>query len=393
MPSWRTLDADRMPIVTSLATAASLVQGPLNGIIAATDAVAATLLIVENLMAAVGSDPTSAIRGAIDVVITDIVESRVSVLIVKPKLNVVVRGYDGFGRLLEDTLVDAADVHRPQFDFGDTVTGFIAMASAPSFLELAPVAELFQTIFLGGWEEIVDAARALPGAIYPQRTVNTAGIVTGVLDDEDPRSTFVDRGAIRRGIVDPFSGRRLRMITGRNANITTTIRSFDSTTGVFRVEPFPGDVRQGDAYVTMYGRAGLAPDWRSVRLLEVFPPIGHLVSALAQLRDAIGPQRRTAAILGMILDMLQRKAAFLQEAMARVQSAVDQLENLEKLTNISFLPIPPTELGNYGISRAYYDAAAKPVVSPNAAVIAVAVVGGSGLVAPLTTIFGPLFTD
>lgn len=392
--TWRTLNASDLPLVPQLLTLMETVVEPmLTTVQTAAEVARDALGVLSSILDSV-ADPTEIARDAIDALIRALIENRAGVLIIKPQYNVNVgnRGLDGFCRILDDALNDTGDPNRPAFEPGDESTGVVFLVSAPTFADIADIAELFQRLFGDDWQELIDLARALPGTVFPQRHVQGTGIVSALTDD-DPRSYFIDTtkqvvGTTRKLLV----GHRVTFVTGRNTGLESRIVEHEPVTGVIQLAPaLPADLRVGDTYLTHYMRSSQPPDWRSRRVIDIFPPLAAVTELLARVRDSIGPQTRALSVLSKIVDIIDRKVALLQAIIEEIQELIDLLQALGEVTNVSMLPVPPQQLGNYGFMLAVRDAENPPPIADDSVVMGIVIYGGTGLSSPLGAILGPVF--
>lgn len=393
MATWSVINASDLPIVSQLLDLLQQVEPVLEGMRIAADTAGDVIGALSAILANL-TDPTAALRAAIDAVIHALIENRIGVLLIQPTLQVnYPSGLDGFVRILERSLNDPSDPYRPQFAAGDESTGVVFLATAPSFAELVTIAELFQRLFGDRWQHLIDLARSLPGAIAPVRRVQGSGIVTALVDDADDHSVFIDstKAVTDRPSLRLLNAHRITWVSGRNAGLESLIESFEPSTGTITLSPsMPAAIKVGDAFVTFHERPAQPPDWRSVRVIDVFPPLAAVTGLLARVRDSIGPQTRALGILAEIARMLQRKAFLIEQIAAQIQELIGVLAALGELTNISMLPVPPQLFGNAGFVEAIRDAENPPQVDDDAYVMGIVLYGGTGVTSALSAILGPV---
>lgn len=394
MATWLTIDGDDLPLVSKLEDVIGQLEGPLQvaaNIAATTQSVLTTL---GDLIDAV--DVNAALRALIDALIQDLIANQVNVLLIKPTFlvnNQGSGGVGGFGRIIQDALTDQGDLNRPNFGPGDSSGGVVICAFAPSFAELLPLAEAFQSLFGDGWQEFIDYVNSLPGDYPPYSYIAASGVVTSLVPGGDSRRTFIDADKIAAAgtIGSQYERMRIDMITGLNAGRSAKVRIVNPLTGQFYLDPgFIYDLGVGDAYVLNYTVRSTPPDWYTKRVIDVFPPLAEAVEALARLRDQIprvgGPLQDAVNVIGKLIDLLQRKVALIQGIIGQLQQLVAILQQIGDLANINILPIPPQNYGDVGFINEFFTASNPPPVADNAVSLGIVIYGGSGVYGTLQQI-------
>lgn len=333
----------------------------------------------------------------IDELIGDIVNSQVSVLYISPQFSRrdLPGGLSKFGRTMTQAFQDNSDFSRPQFEANDTSGGIIFNLNAPSFAEIAQIISLFSQLFGEGWNSIVNLVAGFPGAELPFFQPDFTGTITALSDTNSIRASFLDSIRISPSNIDLFTDRKVKMGTGLNADRLTRISSFDAQTGLFLLDPpFKADLAVGDAYIVSEFKPSRPPDWQSLRLTEVMPPINSLVAVLAAARAQLSPLSLPFGAFIRIMKQIQR---VLDQKVLTLQLLINQLQELQavidalgELTNINVLPIPFGEGGNGRFIQEFQLAGNAPAVDDDNVSIGVVLYGGSGLTNLFTLLFAPL---
>lgn len=393
MATWVTLNGDDLPIIPELESLFSQAKPAVEALALAADGAKTALNILSAITLNVPPDPNALIKQAINNLILDIINTGVSCLLVKPTFSTGnnYRGLDGFGRVLKDSLYDYGDLQRPAFNVGDTSGGVIFTIHAPSFAELAPLAENFQKLFGEGWNELIDYVKNLPGRATPHVRVESTGIVESIPLGADRRKTFIDQTQVAGGItkngLDPYKGQRVVAVSGRNVGLSARIESYDSATGRFELNPgFRFDLEAGDLYLISFNTDPRPPDWYTVRAVDVVPPISLATEALARVRDSI-PSSSASDALAELIALMDRKVALFDQIVALIDEILTNLSNLGDVTNINMLPIPPQGFGNDGFLNEYWNADNAPDIANNDVTMGLVVYGGSGVYDVLKKLF------
>lgn len=394
--TWRSLNADDIPVIAQITDIVEATAEPLAVAATAADTAADALAVLADLLEVfAGLDPSAALRALINELIDLLLNNKVSTLVIKPQLIQPNRykGFDGFVRTIRDSMYDSADIERPNLEFDATISGAVFMFSAPSFAELGALVSLFSSFFGDGWQEIADIANSLPGRGIPQVRLDATGTVTGFPDGADPRSAFIDETQAFPSSVDLYSGSIIQGVSGLNVAGYARIESYEPVTGTFTLSPgFRYDLKIGDAYMISHALPGTAPDWKTVRVSDVVPPIAQAAEALARVRDQLGPNTGIATLLSELADLIARKAALLAAIAEELAQLAETIANLGDLTNINFLPIAPRVGGDVGFLEELAQADNRPNIAPEAFTGGLVVYGGSELATILALLFGPFFS-
>lgn len=390
--SWVTFDANDIPFVQQALALLEQLQPYLETAENAAETAATILGLISDVLGVL-NDPTEVIKAAITALINGLLNNNLNLLVIEP--TPITRnnelGMEGFARILRNSFADLGDFKRPEFEPGEISTGVVILASAPSFTEIADIAETLQLLFGDRWQEIIDLVRSLPGNPVPHMRIETTGTVTSLVEGVSSKAAFIDSDQVIDTDLDPYVGQRLTMFSGDNAGQFTRIESFDPRTGRYNFNPtWKRDVRVGDTYIITYTRASEPPNWEIVRAVDVIPPLAQVAKFLANVRDSIGPlgQPFTAIdILQKIVDLLQRKAILFERLLQQVQELVTLLTNLGELTNINLLRVAPQEYGNEGFISAVYQADNRPALADDAHVFGLAIYGGSSIAGLLNLLF------
>lgn len=392
MATWLELDASSTFPFTEVATPLiEQLELPLN-----TAANAALVLsnafgpLISILGAA--SDPLGTLRTAIDDLIEDLINSGISALVIgpdlfdKPTRNV---GTDGFLRTIKQALNDGGDINRPDFKWGDSSGGILFMISAPSFSEISALAETLAILFGPAWTDLIDFVKSAP-IITPHVNYEVTGQVAGIPPGADGREQFTDASQnhmpTQQGF-DPYKGQQITMFSGRNVGITKLVDSFDNKTKVFTLKPgFKYPLEAGDDYALSYVVKSAPPDWATVRMVDIIPPVSAVAEAMAAIRDAlpiIGP----ASTMERLIQLLKDKAALFATLASNLTALIDLLNQLTNIPTIAMLSIPPQDGGNQGFMQEAFAASNPPNTGANDYTVGVVLYGGSGVFDTLKKVF------
>jgi len=394
MATWLTIDGDDLPLIPLLEQIFGTLDPLLNSAAAAAQTAATALEVIETLIGVVG-DPNELVRQAINALIQDLITNQVNVLLIKPTFltDQGNRGLAGFGRIIQDALTDQGDINRPNFGANDTSGGVVIAVFAPSFQDLVPLAQAFQSLFGDGWREFIDYVNSLPGERPPFNLVGATGTVTSLVEGADPSSTFIDADLadLQNNTGSQWNGYRIDGFNGRNAGQSAIVNFFNPFDGRFFLDPgFSNDLEVGDAYVLNYIPQSKPPDWYTKRVIDVFPPLALAVDALARVRDQIpnagGPLQDALNVLSRLINLLQAKVALIQNIIGQIQTIVALLQQLGNVTNLNVLPIPPQNFGDVGFITEFFRAQNPPPVAADSVALGLVLYGGSGIYGTLQQI-------
>lgn len=389
MATWVTLDATTLPFVEP-ATDALEVLDPVLGAASTAAGVAQTSLLKLSALALELPDPIEALRLLIDELINSLVNTGIFTLVVKPDLRnrSGFTGVDGFGRLLKAAFNDGGDLNRPKFSTGDISEGIVFLIAAPSFEELANLAQGFQVLFGGSWQELIDFVNHVENVV-PHTVVETSGIVTGIPTGADPKEQFQDttKGTLTNPTFDPFEGQRVSILSGRNAGLSARVGAYDGSTQTYTMKPpFRYDITEGDAYVVSYITMPSPPDWQSLRTVDVVPIIAQVTEVLASLRDIL-PATGQKAFLNSLSALMTKKAELFSLLQSQIQDVIDLFDRLGQVPSISMLTISGQSLGNNGFVREFFDANDPPVVGKGDFTMGIVLYGGKDVLNTLSRVF------
>ena len=392
MASWLQLDASSAFPFTEIAT--PLIEQLKLPINTAADAALALSTAFDPLLPllAAASDPLKLLRVAIDNLIEDLINSGISALVVgpdlfdKPTRNV---GTDGFLRTVKQALNDGGDINRPDFGWGDSSGGILFMVSAPSFEEIADLAATLAILFGPAWTDLIDFVKSAP-IITPHVNYEVTGQVAGIPPGADGREKFTDSSQnhmpTQQGF-DPYKGQQITMFSGRNVGITKIVSSFDNNTKVFTLKPgFKYPLEKGDDYALSYVVKSAPPDWATVRMVDIIPPVSAVAEVLASIRDAlpiIGP----ASTMERLIQLLKDKAVLFATLADNLTALIDLLNQLTNIPTIAMLSIPPQDGGNQGFMQEAFAASNPPDTGVNDYTVGVVLYGGSGVFDTLKKVF------
>lgn len=391
MASWVSLDASSLPIIEEVSTLTSLLSPVITGVSAA--AGLASLAVKGLAATAEGtSDPLGGVRAQIDDLINDLVASGIFGLTITPDLfdkPTAGRGTDGFLRVIKAAMNDQGDTNRPTFAAGDSSSGILFMISGPDFGELAQLAAGFQALFGDAWTDLINFSTAAP-VVIPHRKFETTGVVTGLVAGGDPGRTFVD---LSQNYIpaspgfDPYKGQLIVAMGGFNTGSTTRVESFDNETKTFTLSPgFRHPLEVGNNYALSHVTQAQPPDWKSLRLADVVPPVGLAVEVLARVRDSM-PAYGGGVQFDALSAVLEQKKLFFEALAAQIEDLVDVFNDLAGAPTIAMLPIPPQSGGNNGFISEAFGADNPPPIDPEDYTLGVVLYGGSGVYDTLGKIF------
>ena len=304
----------------------------------------------------------------------------------KPTRNV---GTDGYLRVLKAAMNDGGDINRPKFNWGDSSGGVLFMISSPSFEELAALAATLQFLFGPAWTDLIEFVKSAP-IITPHVNYEVTGQVAGIPFGADGRVQFIDASQNHmptQAGFDPYRGQQITMFTGRNVGITKIVEGFDNRTKVFTLNPgFRYTLETGDDYALSYVVKSSPPDWATVRMVDIIPPVSAVAEAMAAIRDAlpiIGPSD-TMARLQLLLDAKAILFATLANNLTDLINLLDQLKNIP---TTAMLPIEPQDGGNQGFIQEAFAATNPPVTGKFDFTMGVVLYGGSGVFDLLKRLF------
>ena len=341
---------------------------------------------------AAASDPLKLLRVAIDELIEDLVNSGISALVIgpdlfdKPTRNV---GTDGFLRTIKQAMNDNGDINRPDFKWGDSSGGILFMISAPSFEEIAALAETLAILFGPAWTDLIDFVKSAP-IITPHVNYEVSGQVAGIPPGADGRVQFTDSSQnhmpTQQGF-DPYKGQQITMFTGRNVGITKIVESFDNKTKVFTLKPgFKYPLEEGDDYALSYVVKSAPPDWATVRMVDIIPPVSAVAEVMASIRDAL-PIIGSTAVIERLIQLLKDKAVLFATLANNLSALIDLLNQLTNIPTIAMLSIPPQDGGNQGFMQEAFAASNPPDTGANDYTVGVVLYGGSGVFDTLKKVF------
>lgn len=332
------------------------------------------------------------VRTQIDNLVNDLVNSGISALIIRPDLyNKASRetGVDGFLRVVKNSLVDQGDINRPEFKWGQDSGGVIFLVSSASHEELAIVAEQLQILFGPAWTDLINFVKANP-VVTPHVNYEVSGEVTGIPEGADPRVQFIDSSQNHMPTqpgYDPYRGQQISMFTGRNAGITKRVESFDNEGKVFSLKPgFRYPLEIGDGYALSYLTQSKPPDWSTVRMVDIVPPVSAVAEVLAGIRDSIpvlGPSETVARLTAL----LQAKSILFTNLANSLTDLLTLLNTLTNIPTIAMLPIEPQDGGNQGFIQEAFAATSPPSIPTFDSTMGVVLYGGSGVYDTLRKVF------
>jgi hypothetical protein len=102
----------------------------------------------------------------------------------------------------------------------------------------------------------------------------------------------------------------------------------------------------------------VAPDWESVRLKDLFPPLAHLLAVPEALRALLLGVDSTVALLKDMARAIQDKVQVLIDMASAIQAVIDLLDAL-KASGLHVLPVMSTQ-GVAGLKEAFVKASNRP---------------------------------
>lgn len=392
MANWLTLDGNSVfpfteatkPIIDPLAKSIETIR----------DVTVAVGLAFDLLIPLLGGtfDPLGGLRAQIDELVNDLVNSGISALVIKPDLyNKPTRevGVDGYLRVVQAAMHDMGDINRPKFEWGDSSGGVLFLVSSPSFEELANVAIALENLFGPAWSDLISFVKAAP-VVTPHVNYGVTGAITGIPTSADPRLQFIDDSQTYLQTTagfDPYRGQQITMFSGRNVGTTKRIESFDSKATVFTLKPgykYPLEV--GDSYALSHVVQAKEPDWNTVRMVDIIPPVSAVAEVLAAIRDAM-PVTGPSESMARLIALLKRKVVLFTNLANSLTDLVTLLEQLKNIPTVAMLPIEPQEGGNHGFIQESFAANNAPVLGKFDFTMGVVLYGGSGVYNTLKKIF------
>ena len=392
MATWVTLDgASTFPFTEATKPIIDPLKASIETVRDTTDALVGLLGPLIPLLGPL-SDPLGATRALIDELVNDLVNSGISALIIKPDLfnkptkNI---GVDGFLRVVKEALNDQGDINRPEFDWGDSSGGVLFLIAGPSFVELSALAETLTILFGPAWTDLIDFVKSAP-IITPHVNYEVSGAVTGIPVGADGRVQFIDDTQNHLPTVpgfDPYRGQQITMFTGRNVGITKRVESYDSNGRVFTLKPgFRYTLEVGDSYALSYITQSRDPDWNTLRMVDIIPPVSAVAEVLAAARDAL-PVVGPASTMARLIALLDAKVALFTQLADNLDNLVTLLEQLTTIPAIAMLPIEPQDGGNQGFVQEAFIADNAPILGQSDLTMGVVLYGGSGVFDTLKKIF------
>lgn len=390
MATWVTFNANDIPFIEPATDALDLLDPILEGASAAALVAQVQLQKLSGVIKDFPPDPIEELRKAITALINDLVGTGIFTLVVKPDLRnrSGFVGTDGFGRLIKASFHDEGDLNRPKFDAGDTSEGIVFMITAPSFKELSDLAEGFQVLFGGSWQDLIDFVNHAENVV-PHTVIEATGVVTGIPTGADPKKQFQDtsRGTLSNPAFDPFKGQRVTMLTGRNAGLSARIDAYDASLQTYTLKPpFRYDLEVGDAYVSSFITTPSPPDWQSLRTVDVVPIVADVTEVLASLRDLL-PATGQKALQNSLSALMKEKSALFSRLQAQIADVIALFDRLGEVPSIAMLPVDAQDLGNDGFVREFFDADNPPVVGKGDFTMGIILYGGTGVLDTLRKIF------
>lgn len=394
MATWLTLDGNSaFPFTVAATPIISLLKKPVEDARDAAQIASTAMGVLKALgILGVGGDFLGTLRGQIDDLINDLINSGISALIIKPDIyNKVSKetGVDGFLRVVKTALVDEGDIQRPKFGWGDSSGGVLFLVSGPSLEELEAIAESLQILFGPAWTDLLNFVKAKP-IVTPHVNYEVSGTITGIPEGADARVTFADETQnhmITQAGYDPYRGQQITMFTGKNVGITKRVDSFDNDSKVFTLKPgyrYPLEV--GDTYALSYVTQSAPPDWATLRMVDIVPPVSAVAEVLGAVRDSI-PVTGPSPTLDRLIAVLDAKALQFTILANNLNDLITVLDQLTGIPTIAMLPIEPQNGGNQGFTQEAFAANNPPLVGKNDITMGVVLYGGSGVYEVLKKVF------
>lgn len=351
------------------------------------------LEVLEDLVSILGgvvSGGSAAFIALVEALLEDLAQTQVSTLYIAPVFSRYDEpgGLRSYGRAFKAAISDTSDFERPTFDENDISGGVFIQVNAPSFAEAGDIAELLKSVFGDRWQSVIDLARALPGANVPAIYPDVTGTITSIPEGKSAFLSFSDSLQISPNGIDLKTGTRCRMITGRNAGFDNIIGSFETETGTYNVKNswrFKNEV--GDTYVISGFKPSRPPDWETVRLVDVIPPLS---GALRVLSNAAVGARATAGFataFSKLVLAIQQKIALLQQTLIQVQEIIDAILALGSIANINVLPVSFAQGGNGRFVQEFENSTNKPPVDDDNVSLGLVIYGGAGATAVFKALF------
>lgn len=206
--------------------------------------------------------------------------------------------------------------------------------------------------------------------------------------------SFDDPGDENRPVFSPDSQVGALLLVGGADSLGDLMELLKTIGELFGIKPFVDAWKRFEA-----GLAGrdpledllrgvpLAPDWSSVELGEVVPPLNRVARTVNEAIDALARAGGAATLLRDLAAALREKAEALRALSARLQDLIEQLERILEYAGLYALPIE-SAAGVDGVRAAMLAATNPPLFRADAYIAGVCLLAGRADFTALMELFG-----